>query len=107
MIIPASSSSPFVIVDKVTETRGIDHGQLQSDSILLNVYYVSFELAEPHSEQLTSADALDVDGLAPVGPWCRDVFGLIQLGLEESVDECRFTESRLAWTSQLLSPYER
>lgn len=51
--------------------------------------------ARPHSA-LTSADGLDVDSLATVRSGLGDDLGLVELGLEKSVDERRLAETRLA-----------
>lgn len=68
------------VVDKVTETRRIDNSQTQLDAILLNV----------------GVDGLDLDGLRGLMRELLVLFGRVELGVEEGVDEGRFAETRLA-----------
>jgi hypothetical protein len=70
---------PVFIVDKVTESGGVDDIESQSDAILLNV----------------GRDGADVDGLGDFDRrWAHAVPGGVQAGIEERVDQRRLAEPR-------------
>lgn len=69
----------FVVVDKITKARGIDNGQPQADTGLLNI----------------GADRLDSDGLRDdVEAGSLALLGWVKRRVEESVDKGRLSESR-------------
>lgn len=69
-----------VVVDKVTETRGVDHGKAQANSVLLNV----------------GADRLDADSLgSKVERRLLALLGRVERCVEEGVDQSGLSEARL------------
>ena len=70
----------FIIVNEVTETRGIDDRQPQTDTVLLDI----------------RADRLYVDGFGQLETRGLTLLRRVQRSVEEGVHEGRFAESRLA-----------
>lgn len=71
----------LVIVDKVTEARGINNGQTQTNTCFLDI----------------CADGLDGDSLGEnVETWPLALLGRVERGVEQSVDKGRLSETRLA-----------
>lgn len=80
----------FVVVDEVTEAGSVDNIQSETDAILLNV----------------CADRLDGDsGRGEVEAGLFLLLGWIERGVEQSVDESRFSETR--FTCVLMSEAAR
>jgi hypothetical protein len=71
--------SPRVfVVDEIAESGGINHCQLQFDSVLLNI----------------RRDGLDFDGFGNLDGRLTSFLGGVQGGVEEGVDEGGFSETR-------------
>jgi hypothetical protein len=70
----------FIIVNEVTETRGVDDRQPQTDTVLLDV----------------RADRLNVDSFGQFETGALALLRRVQGSVEEGVHEGRFAESRLA-----------
>lgn len=71
----------LIIVDKVTETRGVDNGQAETDTSLLDI----------------SADGLNGHSLGEdVEARALALLGWVQRCVEECVDQGRLSEPRLA-----------
>lgn len=74
-------SPGLVIVDKVAETRGINHGQTETDAGLLDI----------------RTDGLDSDSLGEnVETRSLALLGRVQRGVEQRVDKGRLSKTRLA-----------
>ena len=74
-------SPRLVVVDEVSETWGINNSKTKADTVLLNI----------------CAYGLDGDGLwNDIERWSLALAWWVQRGIEESVDQGRLSESRLA-----------
>jgi hypothetical protein len=49
-------------------------------------------------ETHTSAYTFNGDGLGPIRCGRKRLFGWVERGVEECIDECRFAQTRLAYT---------
>ena len=68
-----------IVVDEVTESGSVDHGQAEPDTVLLNV----------------GAGGLDRDGLGDdIGVGTGALLGGVQRGVEQGVHEGRLSETR-------------
>lgn len=71
----------LVIVDEVTEARGIDNGQAQANTSFLDI----------------CADGLDCDSLGEnIQTGSLALLGRVERSVEQSVDKGRLSETRLA-----------
>jgi hypothetical protein len=71
-----------VVVDKVTETRGVDDSQAQADSVLLDI----------------GTNGLNVYGFGcEVERGLLALLGRVERGVEQGVDQSGLSEARLAW----------
>jgi hypothetical protein len=69
----------LVIVDKVTETRGVDDSQAQTNTVLLDI----------------SGDGLDRNGLGnDIERRALLLLRRVERGVEEGIDECGLSEAR-------------
>lgn len=72
---------PLLVVDEVTKAGGVDNVELQADTVFFNV----------------SAQYLDVDSLRALLGKRGVLFSRVQGGVEESVDQSRFAQSRFTY----------